>query len=249
MTSPVFLIAPGALAAAAAGHRIEVTGQEGRHGATVRRLRPGEPVDLVDGVGARARGSVDAVPASDRFVVLVESASREAQPAMRLTVVQALLKGDRLDSAVEMLTEIGADEVVPWTAQRCVARWRPERQARAMQRLAAVVQSAGKQSRRARFPMLAAPASTSQVAARVHAAELGVVLHEEAENPLARLQLPVSGEIVLVVGPEGGITPAEITELAAAGGRLVRLGPSVLRASTAGVAAGAIVLAGARRWN
>lgn len=249
MTAPVFVVAAERLAGCAAGDAVTVEGPEGRHGATVRRLRPGETVDVVDGLGRRASGVVAAVPGADRFAVAIAAVTDEPQPSPRITVVLALLKGDRMESAVEMLTEIGADEIVPWEAERCVVRWRSDRSAKAQARLAAAAHAAGKQSRRARFPVLAPPSDSHAVAQRLAAADLGLVLHEGAGETMAAAALPGAGECVIVVGPEGGITPEEVDLLGRFGGRAVRLGGSVLRAGTAAAAACSVAMVGSGRWS
>lgn len=249
MTAPVFVLPAERLAAAAPGGTVTVDGAEGRHGATVRRLRPGERVDVVDGLGRRASGVVAAVAAPDRFSVAVSAVQIEAEPAPRVTAVLALLKGDRMESAVEMLTEIGVDEIVPWAAQRCVVQWRSDRSARAYARLAAAVHAAGKQSRRASFPVLSPLADGRAVAQRVAGADLGLVLHEEAPEPLAAVPLPQAGECLFVIGPEGGIAAGELDLLTGSGARAVRLGTSVLRAPTAAASACTVVMAGTGRWG
>jgi 16S rRNA (uracil1498-N3)-methyltransferase len=249
MTAPVFVLAAERLAGCVAGDAVTVQGPEGRHGATVRRLRPGETVDVVDGFGRRASGVVAAVPGPDRFDVAIATVTDEPEPAPRITVVLALLKGDRMESAVEMLTEIGADEIVPWEAERCVVRWRPDRRAKAQARLAAAVHAAGKQSRRARFPVLAPPSDSHAVAHRLAAADLGLVLHEGAGEAMTAAALPGVGEVVIVLGPEGGITPEEVDLLERSGGRAVRLGGSVLRAGTAAAAACAVAMGSTGRWS
>ncbi|WP_242890420.1 16S rRNA (uracil(1498)-N(3))-methyltransferase [Actinomadura litoris] len=243
MSPPVFLAASAALE----GDRVLLDGPEGRHAATVRRLRPGERVDLTDGAGLLAEC---VVAAADRASLTLDVVARhrEPPPAPRLVVVQALPKGDRGELAVETMTEAGVDEIVPWSAARCVTRWRPERREKALARWRGTAREAGKQARRPRFPDVADLASTEQVAARLAAASLALVLHEEADAPLSAVRPPADGEIVLVVGPEGGITGEELEALGAAGGRPTRLGPTVLRTSTAGVVAAAVLLAATGRW-
>ena len=174
---------------------------------------------------------------------------REPEPSCRVTVVQAILKGDRGELAVELMTEVGIDTIVPWAAERCIARWRPDREDRALHRLRTSAREAAKQSRRARFPEITGQVSTAGAVARVHGANLAILLDAEADHPLSGLPLPTAGEIVLIVGPEGGVSPAEAADLAAAGATPVRLGPSVLKGSTAGAVAGALVLSGCGRWT
>jgi 16S rRNA (uracil1498-N3)-methyltransferase len=241
MTAPIFLLRP-----LPDVDQLTLSGEEGRHAATVRRLRVGERVDVTDGEG-RVAECVVTEAVRDRLELQVQRRTEEPEPQPRIVVVQALVKGDRSELAVELLTELGVDEIVPWEAQRCVATWMPERSPRRWEGAAA---AASKQSRRARWPVVTSLADTAEVQARLAAATRGFVLHEEAAEPLAGA-LPTSpgGEIVIVVGPEGGLTDTELSGFDAAGAQVVRLGPSVLRASTAGCAAAAVVLAGCGRWR
>jgi 16S rRNA (uracil1498-N3)-methyltransferase len=163
-------------------------------------------------------------------------------------VAQALAKGDRGELAVEMLTEVGVDEIVPWAAQRSVVQWKAERGDKALRRWRSTAREAAKQSRRAWLPVVTEPADTSQVAARLTAAAVALVLHEEASLPLGTGDLPDNGEIVLVVGPEGGIALDELDAFTAAGARMATLGPTVLRTSTAGPVAAAVLLSRTARW-
>jgi 16S rRNA (uracil1498-N3)-methyltransferase len=227
---------------------IRLDGAEGRHASTVRRLRPGEPLVLSDGVG---RVAVCTVTAADRSSLLcaVERRYDQPRPAPRLVVVQALPKGERAELAVSALTEVGVDELVPWAAARCVTRWSADRAAKGLARWRATAREASKQSRRVWLPEITAVASTAEVAARLPQADLAVVLHEAATQPLASLRVPDHGEVVVVVGPEGGIDDAELGQFAAAGAVPVRMGPTVLRTSTAGTAAAAVLLSRTPRWN
>jgi 16S rRNA (uracil1498-N3)-methyltransferase len=227
---------------------VVLDGAEGRHAVTVTRLVPGEDVVLVDGAGRQGSGTVAVVTGKDTLEVDVVSVEDEPESSPRLVVVQALPKGDRGETAVETMTEVGVDEVVPWAAARCVTRWNADRADKALARWRVTAQAAGKQSRRARFPRVAAVATTQEVAERLTAATAGVVLHEEAAEPLSSLQPPSTGEIVVVVGPEGGITPEELAAFAAAGASAYRIGPTVLRTSTAGTAALAVLLSRTARW-
>ena len=243
MSPPVFLAGTDALERGT----VVLDGPEGRHAAAVRRLRPGERVDLTDGAGLLAEC---VVTAADRASLTLDvlARHREPPPAPRLVVVQALPKGDRGELAVEVMTEAGVDVIVPWAAERCVTRWRPERRDKALGRWRATAREAGKQARRTRLPEVPDLASTDVVAALIAAAPLALVLHEGAEAPLSAAEPPAEGDIVLVVGPEGGISEGEIDRFAAAGGRPVRLGPTVLRTSTAGVVAAGVLLAATGRW-
>lgn len=248
MTAPLFLVGPHGLDGSLEGSTLVLDGPEGHHAATVRRVRPGEQVDLADGEGALAHCRVRSV---ERDVVRLDVVGRVSVPASspRLVVVQALPKGERGELAVEVLTEVGVDVVVPWAAARCVTQWRDARGDKALTRWRASAREAGKQARRPWALEVAALADTAGVVALLRAAALGVVLHEEADLPLAGTAVPDGGDVVVVVGPEGGVTGAELAAFAAVGAGAYQLGPSVLRTSTAGLAAAAVLLAGSGRWS
>jgi 16S rRNA (uracil1498-N3)-methyltransferase len=240
---PVFLVSPGELRAEA----VTLSGPEGHHAAAVRRLRVGERADVSDGAGTIAEGVVTAI-ARDSVVIAVRSVRSAPPPQPRITVVQALPKGDRGELAVGLMTEIGVDSVIAWAAERCVARWHGERGTRALGKWRAAAREATKQSRRAWMPGVTGPAALADVTKLVAAAACALVLEADAATPLSRLSLPGEGDILLVVGPEGGISPAERAALTAAGAIEARLGPTVLRTSTAGAAAAAVLLSRTRRW-
>ncbi len=146
-----------------------------------------------------------------------------------------------------MLTEIGVDRIVPWAAARSIGTWRGERAAKALAKWRSTAREASKQSRRAWFPEVTSLSTTAEVAALVEAADLAVVLHEDAEVSLSSLSLEGVGSVLVVVGPEGGITDEELDVLGSA--HVVRMGESVLRTSTAGVAAVAALLSRTSRWH
>jgi 16S rRNA (uracil1498-N3)-methyltransferase len=187
--------------------------------------------------------------ARQRLTVTAEQVEHVDEPTPRLTVVQALPKGDRGELAVEVLTEIGAATIVPWAADRSVAVWRGERVDKGLARWRSTAHEAAKQARRAWFPEVRELASTADVAALVDDATAAVVLHEAADRPLTEVVLPDSGTVVVVVGPEGGITEAELETLRGSGASVVRLGSEVLRTSTAGLAAVAALLSRGPRWS
>lgn len=242
MSRPVFRAAP---LPAVGAYRLG--GDAGRHAAGVRRLRAGEGLLLVDGVGGVADATVVAA-GRDHLDVEVASVHTEPPPAPRLVVVQALAKGDRGELAVELLTEVGADEIVPWQAARSVARWDAGRALRGRSRWQRVADAAAEQSRRAWWPMVAPVMRTAEVAALVAGADFAVVLHEEASEPLASLPVPAAGVLVVVVGPEGGLDQAELAALGDVGARAARLGHEVLRTSSAGLAGAAALLSRTGRW-
>ena len=249
MTAPVFVVPEADLATATVGGVVRVAGPEGRHAVTVRRLAVGELVALVDGTGRRASGVVAEVVDRQTFDVDITAYETEPAPQPRLVVVQALPKGERGELAVELLTEVGVDVIVPWAAANCVTQWRPDRTERAHRRWDDAAVAAAKQARRARFPVVAELASTSDVVALIASAGQALVLHESATAPIGEVRVVDAGDLVLVVGPEGGLTPVELAAFAEAGATAVRLGPSVLRTSSAGMAAASVVLASSGRWS
>jgi 16S rRNA (uracil1498-N3)-methyltransferase len=240
---PVFLVPPGGLAASV----VTLTGPEAHHAAVVRRLRAGERADLSDGRGTLAEAVVSAV-GRDTVTLDVRATRAVPSPQPRLTVAQALPKGDRGELAVELMTELGVDTVIPWAAMRSVTRWQAERGAKALAKWRSTAREAAKQSRRAWLPEVTGLATLAVVAERAAAAAAAVVLEADAAARLTGLAWPETGEILLVVGPEGGISPAERAALRQAGATEARLGPTVLRTSTAGAAAAAVLLSRTARW-
>jgi 16S rRNA (uracil1498-N3)-methyltransferase len=244
MIPPVFVCDPAQIGS----DQIILAGPEGRHAATVRRLAPGELVDVTDGAGHIAQCRVvGARPGELDLAVLARR--YEPEPACRVTVVQAIMKGDNSELAVDLMTEVGVDVIVPWAAERCVARWRSGRQDKALARWRSAAREAGKQSRRFRLPQVTEPASTADAVTLVRAADLALLLDPQASPRLADMSVPRRGEILLIVGPEGGVAPRETAELTGAGALAARLGPFVLRGSTAGAVAAALVLSACGRWG
>lgn len=244
MSAPVFIADAAALRAS---DEVVLDGDEGRHAAVVRRITVGETVELTDGAGQLARCVV--VGATKQgLTCAVEERIAVPAPRPRIVVAQALPKGDRGETAVETLTEVGVDEILPWSAQRCMVRWTGERGEKSLRRWRSTAREAAKQARRAWLPSVGAVTTTPALATRVRAAALAVVLHEDATAPLASVAIPDDGDILLVVGPEGGVTPEEIETLEAAGAVTARMGPTVLRTSTAGTVAAGVLLARTPRW-
>jgi 16S rRNA (uracil1498-N3)-methyltransferase len=244
MSAPLFLV--GELPAGDTG---TLDGPEGHHAATVQRLRVGERLVLGDGCGGTAYAEVLAV---GRGSVDFRVVDRQFVPARdpRLVVVQGIAKGDRGELAVQAMTETGVDEIVPWAAARSVAQWRGDRGVKARDKWVSTAREAAKQARRPWLPAVGGSpdCTTGEVTARLGGAAAAFVLHEEAADRLTGAPLPASGEIVLVIGPEGGISGTEREAFAAAGAMDVRLGSEVLRTSTAGVAALSVLSARLGRW-
>lgn len=238
-----------------AGELVVVDGDEGFHAANVRRIRVGEELDIGDGAGAVAHGVVSAV-AKGWLEARLTSRRIVDPPTPTVTVVQALPKSDRSELAVELATEAGADGFIAWQSQRCVARWDGAAKVdKGLRRWQAVARSAARQSRRPYIPTVASVLSSADLAdavgEAVHGGTAVLALHESATGPLTSMtgRLGQTAAVWLLVGPEGGISDDEIDVLTRAGATAVRLGPSVLRTSTAAaVALGALgVLTG--RWS
>ncbi len=225
------------------GARVSVTGDEARHAVSVARVRVGERIAIGDGSGFLVWGAVVAATASE-LAIEVDEVRHEPEPEPPLILAQALAKGDRDELAIQAATELGAAGIIPWAAERSVSRWDGAKAAKGRERWASIVREASKQAVRSRIPDVAALASTTDLAALP-----GVVLVLDPLAELALTEVPLGDErITLVVGPEGGISPREFETLAAAGAVRVRLGSEVLRTSTAGPAALAVLNARLGRW-
>jgi len=234
------------LASSLTSDAARLTGEEARHAAQVARLRVGERVVVGDGRGRVADAEALAV-GRDLVELTVLSVREEPAPAPRIVLVQALAKGGRDEAAIQAATELGVAAVVPWSAARSGTRWTGGKVESGVARWASIVREAGKQSMRPWAAEVRPLASTADVAAL--AAEATVLLLEPtAEARLLDAAVSPGRDLVLVVGPEGGIAPEELDRLTAAGATPVRLGPLVLRTSTAGPAALAALAAKLDLW-
>lgn len=259
-TPPAFLVLDEALAASRGDDELLLDGDEGRHAAKVARIGAGEQILLTDAPGRQVRAEVTAARKEALELRLLTDPSAPMRRTPRLTLVQALATGGRDEQAVESATELGADRIVPWMARRSVVVWKGEKRRKGPERWTSTVRSAVKQCRRPGIPTVDEPVGTGDLAAdlreRIDAGSLVLVLHEQESERLMSLagelsaaQRSGTGEIVVVVGPEGGIDPEELEALRAAGARSVLLGPEVLRASTAGPAAIAAISTLIGRWG
>lgn len=233
----------------AQGLAVTLGGSEGKHAVNVRRMRVGEGIQLSDGKGLRVRGSVSALGNSS-LTVSVESVEQEPQPRVGLTIIQALAKGDRDELSIQAATELGCWAVVPWQAERSISKWEGAKIAKSVDRWQTIVGEAAKQSLRAFEPIVAQPLGSKQLVASVKNYDLVLVLDPTAETGLGSLTLDDSHKsLAIVVGPEGGISDHELEALEDAGAVRVHLGAPILRTSTAGVAAIAVIQAKLGLWG
>ena len=233
------------LAESVAGETVVLIGEEARHAASVVRLRIGERITVSDGESQSIEGIVISI-AKYRVEIEVKSRLSVVPFQLKVIVAQALAKGDSSSTAVALLTEVGVDEILPWSAHRSIAKWDGEKIVKGRERWEAVARESTKQSRRIAIPKIGTLQSIQDLVARVESAECAIVLHESAEEVFGRISIPRIGELLLIVGPEGGIDESELEIFKAAGAHLAVLGPTVLRSSHAGSIAAALVIS--RRW-
>ena len=220
-----------------------LSGPEGRHAVTVKRIQPGEHVMLIDGSGTTAHVLVTAVEGKDGLVGEVVDKQEVPIPAPRVTVVQAIPKSERAELAVDLATQGGADAIVPWISHRTIARWQGPKVAKNVEKWQATAREAAKQSRRAWIPQVHDPVTTNQLAEMLRG-KVAYVLHEDATVSIKDVDLSAD-EIFLIIGPEGGIGEDELELL---GAQAITLGPEVLRTASAGLAALCAVGALTGRW-
>lgn len=256
MSAPVFLAEGNNLLSHEVGSLFVLDGEEGRHAGVVQRRQPGESIDVVDGKGVRLSTVVETAQQA-HLELRVVAVAEEPVEDYQFVLVQALAKGDRDEMAIEASTEIGVDGVVPWQADRSIVVWRGPRAAKSHARWVATIRTATKQARRARIPFVEQPVDSKGLVKLIEAtvADGGaaIVLHEEATTPIGNIPLPArmdtAPKVLLIVGPEGGMTEREVESFTKAGATLGRLGPHVLRTSTAGPVALSVLSSATGRWS
>ena len=244
MTAAEFLVNPGEISKDTKTFTLD--GDEGRHAATVKRMREGEVIHLCDGQGSRVVATVVKVHKQSLDLNLDQFTFEEA-PEPRFVVVQALAKGERAELAVEMLTEVGADAIIPWRAEHSIGKW--DSVDKGLEKWRRTSRESAKQSRRAWIPEISNLQTTTQVCEMMSQAQSVFVLHESADQALAACAIREQGTIMIVVGPEGGISPDELVAFSNAGTRIVHMGASVMRTSTAGAIAVGGLLMRSQRWS
>lgn len=258
MSAPVFLAESHDLDSYKNGDIYVLDGTEGRHAGVVQRRGVGEKIDVVDGVGNRLVCQIRSVT-QDHLELEVLAKTTDPDDGLELVLVQALAKGDRDELAIEAATEVGVDAVIPWQADRSIVIWRGPRAAKSLARWQTTVRSATKQARRASLPNVGQPVDSKALVAVINEVVAGggavLVLHEDATMPIRRCVLPPAGEkdqtrrVLFIVGPEGGMSDSEVGSFVAAGAQLARLGPHVLRTSTAGPIGLSLISEKIGRWN
>ncbi len=233
----------------APGEAVTLGGSEGKHAVNVRRMRVGEGIQLSDGKGMRVRGEVSSLGNSS-LTVSIDSVVHETKPDMTLTIVQALAKGDRDELSIQAATELGCWAVVPWQAERSISKWEGAKIAKSVERWQTIVSEAAKQSLRVFEPVVAQPVGTKQLVANVKNYDLVLVLDPTSDIGLGNIDLSENQKTVaIIVGPEGGISELELEALEDSGAVRVHLGAPILRTSTAGVAAIAVLQAKLGLWG
>jgi 16S rRNA (uracil1498-N3)-methyltransferase len=218
----------------------EFDGEDAHHAVRVLRMTAGEVFMLSDGEGAWSEVKVFAVKKKSLEVQVLSTGFQEPLRTS-ITVVQAIPKGDRAKEAIELLTEAGVDTIIPWTSSRSIGK--------GSDKFAITAREASKQSRRLRIPRVVDAASTDQICALIKQSSCTVVFHESASSGLSELKLPLGiSDVVIIIGPEGGITDEELTRFTDAGAMLSRMGRPVLRSAHAGIAAVSALCAKLQVW-
>jgi 16S rRNA (uracil1498-N3)-methyltransferase len=230
------------------GSLIQLDGPEAKHAISVRRMRVGEDIQLSNGTGLRVRGEIKHIRPNLVEIQVTESL-QETNPEVMVTLVQALAKGDRDELAIQAATELGVYSVIPWEADRSISKWIGLKEEKAVARWQTIVTEAAKQSLRSFTPIVKPAVATLGLSQLVSEFDSVLILDPTAEQGLGSLEFSQPQSLAIVVGPEGGITPQELEQLESAGAKRVRLGQSILRTSTAGVAAIAAIMAKTNPWR
>lgn len=222
------------------GSIYEFDNEDAHHAVRVLRMAAGEVFMLADGTGAWSQVKAFAVKKKSIEVEVIASGFQEALPTT-ITVVQALPKSDRAKEAIELLTEAGVDRIVPWAASRSIGK--------ASDKFSVTAREASKQSRRLRIPEVTDIATTAQICEAIALSDLAIVFHESTDMKLSDCVSSHNvAHLLIIIGPEGGITPTEIEEFKAAGAKVALMGRPIVRSAHAGIAAVAAVSALLKVW-
>ncbi len=223
--------------------QIQVDGDEAHHGVNVLRLKTSEEVKISDGVGSWGIGKVSQL-SKKSFIVKISDRGFEHAPKQRVIVVQAILKNDANKEAVDFLTQVGADEIIPWQSQHSIGKIDDK----SLNKWQSTTRESSRQSRRVRIPVIANTLSTESLISKIKNSQNIFVLHESAESRFSQIEINKEADVILIVGPEGGLSEIEVNTFVAAGAKIVRLGESVLRAANAGAAAVSVVMSRTGKW-
>jgi len=224
-------------------NQIEVGGDEAHHGVNVLRLKQSEEVKISDGAGSWGIGKVSQL-SKKSFTVEISDRGFEPAPKQKVIVVQAILKNDANKEAVDFLTQVGADEIIPWQSQHSIGKIDDK----SLSKWQSAARESSRQSRRVRIPVVTNNHSTERLISKTLDLENIFVLHESAENRLSQIEINQEADVFLIIGPEGGLSEFEVNTFIAAGAKVVRLGESVLRAANAGAAATSVVMSRTGKW-
>ena len=225
---------------------IEVAGDEAHHAIKVLRIKLGEEILVSDGAGNWVRAVVENIEKKTFMAKVLERGFQE-EKFPRLIVVQGLPKSDRVKDAIEILVESGVDLIIPWQADRSISKWQKD----SLDKWQSAAVAATKQSRRFRKPEIVDGLSLSQLLEIESENSAFLVMHESATTKLSEVvtsKFAGMSEIIIVIGPEGGISDSELALLEGAGAHIVGLGPEVFRSAHAGGAALSAVSALIGRW-
>ena len=232
----------------AIGQIIELSGAEAKHAISVRRMRVGEAIQLSNGDGLRVRGEVNAISGNLIKIQVIDS-KQEELPNIQLTLIQALAKGDRDELAIQAATELGAVGIIPWEAERSISKWIGLKEVRAVERWQVIVSEAAKQALRSFVPRVSNVCHTAELISKFSQFDQVLVLDPKANHGFGSLNFPETKKIALIVGPEGGISDSELDDFQSAGALRIHLGTSILRTSTAGIAAMSGIYAKSESWS
>jgi 16S rRNA (uracil1498-N3)-methyltransferase len=227
---------------AAAGLIYEFDGEDAHHAIKVLRISVGDIFNLSDGKGGWSRVVAEDVTKKSIRVRVLETGF-EDELSTQFTIVQAIPKGDRIKESIELSTEGGADRIVMWKASRSIGKADEK-----IEKLQNTAREASKQSRRFRIPHVIGVASTDQIVDEIAKSDLALVFHESAISPLSKIVRPGAARVLIIIGPEGGLTDDELETFASAGAQVVLMGRPILRSAHAGLAALAAVNTALSIW-
>lgn len=226
------------------GSTQELSGDEGHHAVAVMRLAVGEQIKIADGSGNWVSGTITEVGKKNLKIDIAQRGSSQAGKP-ELVVVQAVTKSDRTKEMLELLTVGGADQIIPWQAERCISKWQSDSASKWL----LLIKEAAKQARRVKLPVLSEEVTSNQLVKLFKATDKVIILHEDASTGISQINLLKDAErIILIIGPEGGISDSEISQLESAGAVSARMGDLVLRSAHAGFAALSAIQAAIGRW-